>query len=299
MLLTWGSALLSMAGASIVYVVYDLPDPVYVVLYFVALAIPLSLMSKRGAGAVKAGREGKADIAQVNILPRESKRTSKAPIKFRASIGPDVPAPKEQAFVPEAVRKKDKMNGVTVYEIKWVGLSESQNTWAAPEGAGADVKKLIADFEASSPVNEASPLKSSRRSVNKIERKGLWPPAEAEELRSTSGPTSAPKKPAPKNAPQKMAPTTKPANKENAAPTKSPRKTRSRSSSISRANAKSPAKAAAPTAVVVSPKKTRSRSSSVSRANAKSPATKAVSKGSAKASPQKPSPRRTRRSAVQ
>ena len=51
MLLTWGSALLSMAGASIVYVVYDLPDPVYIVLYFVALASPLSLMSKRGAGA--------------------------------------------------------------------------------------------------------------------------------------------------------------------------------------------------------------------------------------------------------
>ena len=81
-------------------------------------------------------------VSSENILPSGSKRQSRAPRKFSTSAyDPPKPAPKEESYIPEAVRKMDIMNGHIVFEIKWKGLSESQNTWAPREQVRAHTKK--------------------------------------------------------------------------------------------------------------------------------------------------------------
>ena len=154
-------------------------------------------------------------VSEENILPRGSKRVSRAPRKFRDSELAN-PAPKEEVYIPEAVRKKDTMNGHTVYQIKWQGMSESQNTWASREQFNqpplSKYKQLITEFEDSTK----SPVKSARKSINK-EDKALWPPADEPEVSSKS---------TRKSTAQKV----KAVIKENLSPEKapSPKKTRSR-----------------------------------------------------------------------
>jgi len=59
-------------------------------------------------------------VSSENILPAGTKRASRAPRKFSTSqYDAPKPAAKQEGFVPEAVVKKDVMNDVTVYEIKW------------------------------------------------------------------------------------------------------------------------------------------------------------------------------------
>lgn len=163
-------------------------------------------------------------MSEENILPRGSKRVSRAPKKFRDSEF-ELPKPlaKEEVYVPEAVRKKDTMNGHTVYQIKWQGMSESQNTWASIEQFSqaplSQYQQLITDYEDANKT----PVKSARKSISK-ENKALWPPSEEAEAPSKS--TRKSKATAPKTK------TASKENKENASPDEaaapSPKKTRSR-----------------------------------------------------------------------
>ena len=121
-------------------------------------------------------------VSTDNILPSGSKRAVRPPTRYRSSISATASAGKgkEQTYVPEAVLKKDEVGGVVVYEIKWQGLSESQNTWVPlgqfDQPSMSQYKHLISDFEeGSSPFKAAS--RTARKSVSK-EDKGLWPPAD-------------------------------------------------------------------------------------------------------------------------
>ena len=163
-------------------------------------------------------------VSEENILPSGSKRVSRAPHKFRDSeFELSKPGPKEEVYVPEAVRKKDTMNGHTVYQIKWQGMSESQNTWASMEQFSqaplAKYKQLITEFEDSNK----SPVRSARKSINK-ENKALWPPSEEPEAPNKSTRKG-------KTTGQKV----RAVNKENVSPEKapSPKNTRSRRCSCS------------------------------------------------------------------
>ena len=48
--------------------------------------------------------------------------------------------------VEKIVNKKRNINGVILYEVKWLGYPEDQNTWE-PLSHLTKVKKMIAEFE--------------------------------------------------------------------------------------------------------------------------------------------------------
>lgn len=231
MIVAWAGALLAMMGSTMAFLQFDIPVLVYIALYYSILSIPILLLD--GASSSKATFEVKPGVSEKNILPSGSKRVRAAPSKFRTSEY-DLPKPhaKEESFIPEAIRKKDTMNGVTVYEIKWEGLSESENTWTTLDHMSPEYAHLISEFEAAN-----SPSKPSRKSMNK-EAKGLWPPADTTDTEKQVERKSA-------RAPKRTATKTKPDSKENAAPQKpapeppvpSPKKTRNRSSSVARKTA--------------------------------------------------------------
>jgi len=154
-------------------------DYLYVVSYYAILCIPIFILDD--PSPAKNSAEIKPNVSSENILPAGAKRASRAPRKFSTSqYDAPKPAAKQEGFVPEAVVKKDVMNDVTVYEIKWQGLSESQNTWASEEQFSqaplSEHRHLIAHFEAAN-ANASAKLHKPRQSMAK-EDKALWPPPE-------------------------------------------------------------------------------------------------------------------------
>jgi len=241
MIIAWcGATVMALTGLTMAFVEFDLPSYLYLVIYYAILSVPIIIFD--GSGPAKTMTEIKPNVSSENILPAGVKRASRAPRKFSTSQY-DAPKPaakeekveKEESFVPVAVVKKDIMNGVTVYEIKWQGLSESQNSWLAVEqfeqAPLSEYKHLISSFEAA--IAAAKPAR--RKSMAK-DALPVCPPAQE--------PTQ---KPAARRASKVTASKSKVVapddNKENGAPAKpapnapSPQKTRSRSSSVVRKTA--------------------------------------------------------------